>query len=102
MRRYSFCSSAILSCNAGCQVVVSYRFEMTMENIDSEGWPIIEGVAEFWASRVEFEEKSGLYIINNVLPPDESAGVQNNSGLLLTKGILTYLVYTNAIAAESL
>ncbi len=52
------------------------------------------GVGEFWASRVRADQDGGsnatVYVIDGVVPPDENAGVVNNS------------VYTNAVAAFSL
>lgn len=56
--------------------------------LNQGGKNIIQQVAYFWESRVKWNGNN--YIINNVQPPDESAGRVNNS------------VYTNAIAALSL
>eukprot|EP01125_Pyxidicula_operculata_P013065 TRINITY_DN4317_c0_g2_i1.p1 TRINITY_DN4317_c0_g2~~TRINITY_DN4317_c0_g2_i1.p1 ORF type:complete len:701 (-),score=160.28 TRINITY_DN4317_c0_g2_i1:239-2341(-) len=53
-------------------------------------FPVIYGIAEFWASRVEFNTTQGLYVINGVIPPDEYAVNVNNS------------VYTNVVAMISL
>eukprot|EP00012_Vannella_robusta_P002130 CAMPEP_0206182492 /NCGR_PEP_ID=MMETSP0166-20121206/94_1 /ASSEMBLY_ACC=CAM_ASM_000260 /TAXON_ID=95228 /ORGANISM="Vannella robusta, Strain DIVA3 518/3/11/1/6" /LENGTH=516 /DNA_ID=CAMNT_0053597205 /DNA_START=330 /DNA_END=1880 /DNA_ORIENTATION=- len=56
--------------------------------LEEGGKNIIEQVANFWASRVRYN--GTFYLIDNVQPPDESAGRVNNS------------VYTNSIAALSL
>jgi protein-glucosylgalactosylhydroxylysine glucosidase len=54
------------------------------------GSAIVNGSAEFWASRVVRSRDGSHYEILNVIPPDESAGVRNNS------------CYTNAAAAVAL
>jgi trehalose/maltose hydrolase-like predicted phosphorylase len=65
------------------------------------GFPLVEQIATFWASRVEWDSKGEYYVINGVQPPginlkivsdtlDESAGKVNNS------------IWTNLIAATSL
>eukprot|EP01113_Clastostelium_recurvatum_P039091 TRINITY_DN5929_c0_g1_i2.p1 TRINITY_DN5929_c0_g1~~TRINITY_DN5929_c0_g1_i2.p1 ORF type:complete len:711 (+),score=173.12 TRINITY_DN5929_c0_g1_i2:162-2135(+) len=56
----------------------------------SVGWPIVQGVAEFYTSRVVYNATSRLYSINGVIPPDEYAVNVNNS------------VYTNVVAVYSL
>jgi trehalose/maltose hydrolase-like predicted phosphorylase len=55
--------------------------------------PIVWGVAEFWQSRVQRVESSDGYyyfVVNGVMPPDESAGVVNNS------------IYTNVVCSLAL
>lgn len=68
------------------------QYLRTQENpnefLNLGGKDIIEQVANFWASRVKWN--GTYYVINNVQPPDESAGRVDNS------------VYTNAIASLSL
>lgn len=54
------------------------------------GADLISATAEFWASRVVFNESKNAYVIYNVMPPDEDRGVVNNS------------VYTNTIAKLNL
>ncbi|KAK3750634.1 hypothetical protein QZH41_012817, partial [Actinostola sp. cb2023] len=54
------------------------------------GSDLIYATAEFWASRVTFNQSKNAYVIYNVMPPDEDRGVVNNS------------VYTNAIARLNL
>ncbi len=45
--------------------------------LTSRAYPVVRGIAKFWASRVSFE--NGEYVINGVVPPDESS-FGNNSG----------------------
>lgn len=54
------------------------------------GLPLVTGIAEFWASRMTYNETYGQYVINGVIPPDENAVNVNNS------------IYTNAVAQLSL
>ncbi|NLU71284.1 haloacid dehalogenase [Streptomyces sp. HNM0575] len=55
----------------------------------ARGWPVLRGIAEFWASRVH-ENGDGSYSVRNVAGPDEySNGVDDG-------------VFTNAGAATSL
>jgi trehalose/maltose hydrolase-like predicted phosphorylase len=59
------------------------------EWLRSEGWPLLQGIAEFWAGRVT-DNGDGSYSITNVAGPDEySNGVTDG-------------VYTNAVAATAL
>jgi trehalose/maltose hydrolase-like predicted phosphorylase len=53
------------------------------------GWPMLKGIAEFWAGRVT-ANPDGSYSINNVAGPDEYSNGVNDG------------VYTNAVAATSL
>jgi trehalose/maltose hydrolase-like predicted phosphorylase len=53
------------------------------------GWPMLSGIAEFWASRVT-ANADGSYSINNVAGPDEYSNGVNDG------------VYTNAVAATAL
>lgn len=53
------------------------------------GWPVLKGIADFWASRAT-PDGPGRYSIDNVQPPDENHTGVNNSA------------YTNAVAALSL
>lgn len=55
-----------------------------------EGIFLMKGVAEFWASRVTFDEETDSYFINHVQGPDEYHYNVNNS------------VYTNVIAKINL
>ncbi|MEU7429905.1 glycosyl hydrolase family 65 protein [Streptomyces sioyaensis] len=54
-----------------------------------KGWPVLRGVADFWASRAVTGE-DGRYHIRDVIPPDEYADPGDDS------------VYTNVAARESL
>ena len=49
------------------------------------GLPLVSSIAEFWESRVIFNETEQLYNINQVIPPDEQAGnTPNNLFALVT------------------
>ncbi len=54
------------------------------------GCDFVRGMAEFWASRAEFNAETGQYEINGVMPPDEYHPRVNNSA------------YTNVGAAFSI
>ena len=57
--------------------------------LTAKGWPVIEGVARYWASRAE-DNGDGSYSINDVIGPDEyREGVDDNA-------------YTDAGSAEVL
>eukprot|EP01028_Stygiella_incarcerata_P003587 TRINITY_DN1736_c0_g1_i3.p1 TRINITY_DN1736_c0_g1~~TRINITY_DN1736_c0_g1_i3.p1 ORF type:complete len:765 (-),score=196.94 TRINITY_DN1736_c0_g1_i3:70-2364(-) len=58
--------------------------------LSTVGYPILEKTADFWVSRVKQSEQTGLYVINDVIPPDEYAVGVNNSA------------YTNAAVALAL
>jgi trehalose/maltose hydrolase-like predicted phosphorylase len=54
------------------------------------GWPVIEGVAQFWASRVSYNQAADRYEIHHVTSPDEAYNdVPNDS-------------FTNAAARKAL
>lgn len=53
------------------------------------GWPLVSGIADFYASRV-IANADGSYSINQVMPPDEYHYPVNDS------------VYTNVVAAAAL
>ena len=55
-----------------------------------EGCEMAQEIAEFWESRVNFNEKSRLYEINHIMGPDEDHYNTNNN------------VYTNVIAIIAL
>ncbi|XP_064618456.1 uncharacterized protein LOC135482416 [Liolophura sinensis] len=44
-----------------------------------KGYEFIKGMAEFWKTRPEWNEKTGYYDINGVMPPDEHQLSINNS-----------------------
>ncbi|XP_015269413.1 PREDICTED: acid trehalase-like protein 1 [Gekko japonicus] len=54
------------------------------------GWDVVQAVAQYWCSRVEWNSGEQSYHINGVMPPDEYHRDVDNS------------VYTNAIAQRSL
>ncbi len=55
----------------------------------SHGWPMLQGIAQFWAGRVT-ANSDGSYSIDNVAGPDEYSNGVNDG------------VYTNAVAATAL
>ena len=55
----------------------------------SKGWPVLEGIADFWVSRAT-RNSGGGYSINTVIPPDEYVEQVDDS------------VYTNVGARDSL
>ncbi|NWI40528.1 PGGHG glucosidase, partial [Picathartes gymnocephalus] len=54
------------------------------------GWELVEAVAQYWCSRMEWSEEDQLYHIRGVMPPDEYHSQVDNSA------------YTNAVARRSL
>jgi trehalose/maltose hydrolase-like predicted phosphorylase len=54
------------------------------------GIPLISGIAEFWASRVTYDDVANDYVINAVMCPDEYHSNVNNSA------------FTNAVAKRNL
>lgn len=54
------------------------------------GIPLIRGIAEFWSSRVTYDQEREEYVINAVMCPDEYHSNVNNS------------VFTNAVAKRNL
>ncbi|NWV99118.1 PGGHG glucosidase, partial [Machaerirhynchus nigripectus] len=54
------------------------------------GWELVEAVARYWCSRMEWSEEEQLYHIRGVMPPDEYHSRVDNSA------------YTNAVARRSL
>ncbi|NXF10765.1 PGGHG glucosidase, partial [Smithornis capensis] len=54
------------------------------------GWELVEAVAKYWCSRMEWSEEEQLYHIKGVMPPDEYHSQVDNSA------------YTNAVARRSL
>ncbi|MEE4420310.1 discoidin domain-containing protein [Streptomyces bugieae] len=63
----------------------------------SRGWPVLKGIAQFWASRAT-RNADGSYSIKNVAGPDEySNGV--NDGVFTNAGAATALRHATRIAA---
>ncbi|HET6861327.1 MAG TPA: discoidin domain-containing protein [Streptomyces sp.] len=61
------------------------------------GWPVMQGIAKFWASRVT-ENADGSYSVKNVAGPDEySNGV--NDGVFTNAGAATALRHATRAAA---
>jgi len=65
-----------------------YRATRDTTWLKTRGFPVLNGVAEFWASRVV--KTTGQYEIWNIVPPAENVGIKNNS------------IYTNVVAQVSL
>ncbi|XP_006893396.1 PREDICTED: acid trehalase-like protein 1 [Elephantulus edwardii] len=57
---------------------------------DAGGWDLVNAVAEFWCSRVEWSPKEEKYHLRGVMPPDEFHSDVSNS------------VYTNVLVQNSL
>jgi trehalose/maltose hydrolase-like predicted phosphorylase len=55
----------------------------------TKGWPVLQGIADFWVSRAT-RNSDGSYSINTVIPPDEYVEQVNDS------------VYTNVAARDAL
>ena len=60
------------------------------EWLNEVGIPLMKGIAEFWASRVKFDDVANDYVINAVMCPDEYHYNVNNSA------------FTNAVAKRNL
>eukprot|EP01060_Flectonema_neradi_P022022 TRINITY_DN3019_c2_g2_i1.p1 TRINITY_DN3019_c2_g2~~TRINITY_DN3019_c2_g2_i1.p1 ORF type:complete len:696 (+),score=137.70 TRINITY_DN3019_c2_g2_i1:75-2162(+) len=77
--------------NGDIALAVKQYYYMTGDKVwlKNYGYPLLKGIADFWASRVVFDS-SGNAHINNIQPPDEWALNKNDS------------VYTNYGAAASL
>ena len=60
------------------------------EWLNEVGIPLISGIAEFWASRVTYDDVAKDYVINAVMCPDEYHSDVNNSA------------FTNAVAKRNL
>eukprot|EP01102_Stenamoeba_stenopodia_P020574 TRINITY_DN8083_c0_g2_i2.p1 TRINITY_DN8083_c0_g2~~TRINITY_DN8083_c0_g2_i2.p1 ORF type:complete len:574 (+),score=131.27 TRINITY_DN8083_c0_g2_i2:205-1926(+) len=58
--------------------------------LENTGFPIVQGIAEFYASRIQLNISLGEYVIDGVIPPDEFAVNVSNS------------IYTNAVAQIAL
>lgn len=65
--------------------------------LKSRGWPVLKGIAEFWASRAT-HNADGSYSVKNVAGPDEySNGV--NDGVFTNAGAATALRHATRVAA---
>lgn len=59
--------------------------------MDINGKDMIHKMAEFWASRAQFNSSTGFYDINGVMPPDEDHVNVNNSAF--TNVVAGYSIY---------
>ncbi|XP_040826989.1 protein-glucosylgalactosylhydroxylysine glucosidase isoform X2 [Ochotona curzoniae] len=67
-----------------------YHATQDLQLFQEGGWDVIQAVAEFWCSRVEWSPVEQKYHLRDVMPPDEYHTGVNNS------------VYTNALVRNSL
>ena len=68
-----------------------YQLSGDQDWLRRSGWPILQGCAQFWASRVRtVGVNASKYALDGVMGPDESVWPVNNSA------------YTNALAAATL
>ncbi|MGH7575779.1 MAG: glycoside hydrolase family 65 protein [Longimicrobiales bacterium] len=76
-----------------------YQITQDRRWLQVRGWPMLEGTARFWASRVE-RNGAGRYDINNVVGADEfAANVDNNA---FTNGVARANLRAAIAAAEVL
>lgn len=76
-------------------------YQVTQDNewLIERGWPVLEQVAIFWASRVE-RKGPGRYEINNVIGANEfEENIDNNA---FTNGIVKLVLQYASLAAEKL
>ena len=55
-------------------VMLYFRATKDLEWMSGIGFALIESIAQFWESRVYFNQTEQLYVINQVISPDENAG----------------------------
>ena len=63
-----------------------------VEWLANHGWPVIQGAAEFWASRFELDPSSGNYTVKNVTGPDESSGKVDDEAYVGGRVITSILI----------
>ena len=75
------------------------RYTGDQEYVLNDGFDVLVGIARFWADRVHFSKRKGLYMIHGVTGPNEYENNVNNNWYtnLLAKWCLNY---TNEIAAK--
>jgi trehalose/maltose hydrolase-like predicted phosphorylase len=67
-----------------------YRMTLNMTFLRDVAWPVANASCYFWAGRLVQDPTTGNYTVKNIIPPDEAAGIVNDS------------VYTNAAAGQTL
>jgi len=65
--------------------------------LDREGWPLLSSTADYWVSRVS-KSADGRYHIENVIGPDENAGVVSDDAW--TNAVVRYNLLAATEAAE--
>lgn len=79
--------------NNGDIAIAQWQYYLASGDLDwlkKDGWPVIRGIAQFWASRVAFDKSHDRYEILHVTSPDEAYdNVPNDT-------------FTNAVAQKSL
>ena len=98
----SWCLTGVLeqhiTADVGIAIWNYYRVTQDIAWLREKGWPVLQAVAEFWASRVE-QNTDGTYSIVNVVGANEFAhGVTDNA---FTNGSVK-VVMENAIKAAAL
>ncbi|MFF4279420.1 discoidin domain-containing protein [Streptomyces kronopolitis] len=80
--------------------LATYQYYLATKDtawLRSRGWPVLKGIAEFWASRAT-RNADGSYSVKNVAGPDEySNGV--NDGVFTNAGAATALRNATRVAA---
>lgn len=77
----------------GDVALAQWQYYLATGNLDwlkTRGYPVLKATADYWVSRVKFIPEKDRCEIHQVVPPDESAGLVDNSA------------YTNAIAKMNL
>lgn len=77
--------------------IAQYQYYASTQNLtwlNSTGWPVLQNVAEFWASQVIHNTTTGMYITLNETDPDEYANFQNNAAY--SKSTFSYRLSTFA------
>lgn len=75
------------------------RYTGDKEYVTHDGFDVLAGIARFWADRVHFSQRKGLYMIHGVTGPNEYENNVNNNWYtnMLAKWCLNY---ANEIAGE--
>eukprot|EP01029_Cantina_marsupialis_P009033 TRINITY_DN2118_c0_g1_i2.p1 TRINITY_DN2118_c0_g1~~TRINITY_DN2118_c0_g1_i2.p1 ORF type:complete len:769 (+),score=208.04 TRINITY_DN2118_c0_g1_i2:90-2396(+) len=89
--------------NGDIAMAVKQHFHVTkdVDWLEKIGWPLTEGICDFFTSRVVVEPQSGAYTILQVTPPDEHAGAFTNSSAY-TNGVMSMTMEWCSKAADRL
>ncbi|MDH7602867.1 MAG: hypothetical protein QHI38_12035 [Armatimonadota bacterium] len=77
----------------GDVALAQWQYFLATGNLDwlkTNAWPVIKSTADWWVAKAKWNAQKARYEILQVVPPDESAELVNNS------------VYTNAVAVLNL